>query len=74
MTPSKFEKKRAAFLREPTRAGQALPGEKWGALRLARGALAKPPPRLARRHQPDAATNVEPTRLTFKAAYNRPGL
>lgn len=71
LTLTDFEKKRTTFYRDQARAGQALPGDTKGALRLAQGALARPA-RLARRHRPATAEPPKPSRFTFGAVYGKP--
>jgi len=68
---STFERKRASFYRDQTRAGQVPPGETMGPLKLSKGALARPE-RRANRHRPNAPAKPKPSRFTFGTLYGKP--
>lgn len=68
---SEFERRRASFYRDNTRAGQVPPGETKGPLRLSQGALARPE-RRANRHRPNIPIKSKPSRFTFGTLYGKP--
>jgi hypothetical protein len=65
---SEFERKRAHFYRDRSRAGQMLPGETTGAIRLSQGALARPEHRL-RRSRTSVPDDPKSRRYTFSNIY-----
>jgi hypothetical protein len=65
---SQFERKRASFFRDRTRAGQAPPGETKGPLRLSQGALARPEHR-TRRTTSNIPEEPKSLRYTFSNIY-----
>ncbi|KAF7966661.1 hypothetical protein HWV62_37561 [Athelia sp. TMB] len=59
-----FEMKRASFYRGRTRAGQALPGETLSAIRLSKGALARPKKNITRKRPVEKSK-----KLSFATVY-----
>lgn len=59
-----FEIKRASFYRGRTRAGQALPGETLSAIRLSKGALARPKKNITRKRPVEKSK-----KLSFATVY-----
>lgn len=65
---AEFEMKRASFYRDRTRAGQALPGETISAIRLSRGALARPK---FQKRTANKSPNNTPKKLSFTSVYGK---
>jgi hypothetical protein len=69
-TPSslfEFERRRASFYRDQSRAGQVPPGEMKSALQVSKGALARPGRRSYRSH----AEEPKSSRFTFNNIYEK---